>query len=205
MNITFSELTERFRNAWKAVIGKKEELTEIDSRFGDADHGITMEKIAEAAISAIDEGAGSPKQLLDGMASAVMTINGGSAVPLWYTYLDRLSQGAPEKDSLSAEELKTMFDTGLKNLSEISGAKVGDKTMMDALIPATQAMDASAASAQELFLAAAEAAEKGTELTKNFASRFGRARSYGDQTIGTPDAGAVSMTAFLRGLAEKTA
>jgi dihydroxyacetone kinase-like protein len=130
-------------------------------------------------------------------------INGGSAVPLWYTYLDGLSQGAPETDSLSAGELQAMFEKGLQNLSEISKARVGDKTMMDALIPATEAMNAQAASAQELFAAAAAAAEQGSERTKNVASRFGRARSYGEQTIGTPDAGAVSAAAFMRGLAKQ--
>lgn len=85
----------------------------------------------------------------------------------------------------------------------MSGAKVGDKTMMDALIPASEAV-ASYSGADEagLFAAAAQAAAAGAENSKNFVSKFGRAKSYGAQTIGTPDAGAMSMAYFLRGLAQ---
>ena len=84
----------------------------------------------------------------------------------------------------------------------MSGAKVGDKTMMDALIPASEAIAAyDGSDEQELFAAAAEAAAKGAEATKQFVSKFGRAKSYGTQTIGTPDAGATSMACFFQGLA----
>ena len=80
--------------------------------------------------------------------------------------------------------------------------------MMDALIPAVeaaQACDAAADDAAAVFAAAADAAEAGAKASEGFASKFGRARSYGDATIGTPDAGAVSTALFLRGLASGTA
>ena len=85
----------------------------------------------------------------------------------------------------------------------MSGAKVGDKTMMDALIPASEAIAAySGTSEEELFAAAARAAADGAEASKQFVSKFGRAKSYGAKTIGTPDAGAVSMSCFFQGLAQ---
>ena len=85
----------------------------------------------------------------------------------------------------------------------MSGAKVGDKTMMDALIPASEAVASySGAGEAGLFAAAAQAAAAGAENSKNFVSKFGRAKSYGAQTIGTPDAGAMSMAYFFRGLAQ---
>ena len=84
----------------------------------------------------------------------------------------------------------------------MSGAEVGDKTMMDALIPASEVIAACAGDELDLFDEAAEAAEKGAEATKGFVSKFGRAKSYGEKTIGTPDAGAVSMARFFKGLAE---
>ena len=85
----------------------------------------------------------------------------------------------------------------------MSGAQVGDKTMADALIPASEAIAAYEGSDEGgLFAAAARAAAEGAENTKNFASKFGRAKSYGQQTIGTPDAGAVSMARFFQGLAQ---
>ena len=88
-------------------------------------------------------------------------------------------------------------------LDDMSGAKVGDKTMMDAVIPASAAIAAYPGESEgELFTLAAQAAEEGAENSKNFVSKFGRAKSYGAQTIGTPDAGAVSMARFFHGLAQ---
>ena len=94
-----------------------------------------------------------------------------------------------------------MFASGLTNLAALSKAHVGDKTMMDAVIPATEALVAAEGDTDDLFAAAAAAALAGAEATKQVASKFGRAKSYGTQTIGTPDAGAVSMARFFKGLA----
>ena len=95
-----------------------------------------------------------------------------------------------------------MLGHALEELSALSKAKVGDKTMMDALIPATEAALACPGSEEEMLRAAAQAAAEGAEASRNFVSKFGRARSYGEATIGTPDAGAVSMSRFFAGLAE---
>ena len=101
------------------------------------------------------------------------------------------------------EGLKAIFAAAFEELDDMSGAKVGDKTMMDAVIPASQAIaDYAGDSESELFAVAAEAALKGAENSKNFVSKFGRAKSYGQKTIGTPDAGAVSMSKFFEGLAK---
>ena len=141
--------------------------------------------------------------MLDDAATAVMELNGGSAVPLWNTWLDGMQEGAPVGGEISIAGLKAMFAAALEALEDISGAKVGDKTMMDALIPATEAIEAyDGGDESGLFAAAAAAASEGAENSKNFVSKFGRAKSYGEQTIGTPDAGAVSMCYFFRGLAE---
>lgn len=197
------ELASRLKNACSAVIAAQDELTEIDSHFGDADHGVTMTKIAEAVEGAVGAAQGGIKAMLDDAAMEVMMINGGSAVPLWNTWLDGLAEAAPEGDELDAEGLKQMLGHALEELAALSKAKVGDKTMMDALIPATEAALACQGSADDIFAAAAKAALEGAEASRNFVSKFGRARSYGEATIGTPDAGAVSMSRFFAGLAEK--
>ena len=196
------ELASRLKNACSAVIAAQDELTEIDSHFGDADHGVTMTKIAQAIAGSIPS-AGGIKGMLEDAAMEVMMINGGSAVPLWNTWLDGLAEAAPEGDELDAEGLKQMLGHALEELAALSKAKVGDKTMMDALIPATEAALACQGSEDDIFAAAAKAALEGAEASRNFVSKFGRARSYGEATIGTPDAGAVSMSRFFAGLAEK--
>lgn len=197
------ELASRLKNACSAVIAAQDELTDIDSHFGDADHGVTMTKIAEAVVGAVGAAQGGIKAMLEDAAMEVMMINGGSAVPLWNTWLDGLAEAAPEGDELDAEGLKQMLGHALEELAALSKAKVGDKTMMDALIPATEAALACPGSEDEIFAAAAKAALEGAEASRNFVSKFGRARSYGEATIGTPDAGAVSMSRFFAGLAEE--
>ena len=200
--MTKTELAARLKNACAAVLAAEDELTEIDSRFGDADHGLTMAKIAGAIGGAADQPEGGIRAMLDGAAMAVMTLNGGSAVPLWNTWLDGLQEDSPEGDEIGVAELKAIFARALEELNDMSGAKVGDKTMMDALIPASQAIAAYEGEDEAaLFAAAARAAAQGAEDSKQFVSKFGRAKSYGAQTIGTPDAGAVSMSYFFQGLA----
>ena len=197
------ELAARLRGACAAVTAAQDELTEIDSHFGDADHGVTMTKIAQAIAGSIPS-AGGIKGMLEDAAMEVMMINGGSAVPLWNTWLDGLQEEAPEGEEIDVAGLKAIFAKALEELEDMSGAKVGDKTMMDALIPASEAVAAyTGDSADELFDAAAQAAAQGAEATKQYVSKFGRAKSYGTKTIGTPDAGAVSMSWFFQGLARE--
>ena len=200
--MTKQEFASRLQNACAAVTAAEQELTEIDSRFGDADHGLTMSKIAKAISAAAGESEGGIQAMLDDAAMAVMVLNGGSAVPLWNTWLDGLQEEAPEGNEIDTAGIQAIFAKALKALSDMSGAKVGDKTMMDALTPASQAIAAYSGSDEAgLFDAAAQAALQGAEASKQFVSKFGRAKSYGEQTIGTPDAGAASMAYFFQGLA----
>ena len=201
--MTKEEFARRLKNACDSVISAEAELTEIDSRFGDADHGLTMTKVAKAIAQAVEESDGGIQSMLDDAAMAVMTLNGGSAVPLWNTWLDGMQEEAPEGEEIDIAGLKTIFAKALEELDDMSGAKVGDKTMMDAVIPASAAIAVySGESEAELFTLAAQAAEEGAENSKSFVSKFGRAKSYGAQPIGTPVAGAVSMARFFHGLAQ---
>ena len=201
--MTKTDLAARLKHACAAVIAAEQELTEIDSKFGDADHGLTMAKIARAITEAVDQSDGGIQSMLDDAAMAVMSLNGGSAVPLWNTWLDGMQEEAPEGEEIDVPGLQAIFAKALEELNDMSGAQVGDKTMMDALIPASEAIAAYAGSDEGgLFDAAARAAAEGAENTKNFVSKFGRAKSYGTQTIGTPDAGAMSMSYFFQGLAQ---
>ena len=88
--ITKDELAARLKNACAEVRAAEDELTEIDSHFGDADHGLTMCKIANAIEGAVNASEGGIQEMLDDVAMEVMVLNGGSAVPLWNTWLDGL-------------------------------------------------------------------------------------------------------------------
>lgn len=200
--MTKTEFVQRLDRACAEVVAGEGELTAIDSKFGDADHGLTMRKIAEAVSAAVNASEGGIKTMLDDAAMAVMTLNGGSVVPLWNAWLDGLQEDAPDTQEIDVPGLQTIFARALKELNDVSGAKVGDKTMMDALIPASTAIaDYQGSDEAALFSKAAEAAIQGAESSKQYVSKYGRAKSYGTQTIGTPDAGAVSMSLFFKGLA----
>jgi len=198
-----------FKNAADAIISAKDELTAIDARFGDADHGVTMEKIAAAFRDAMD-GEGSIKNIMEQAASAIMNNHGGSAVPLWNTFFEGLAMGVDEQGQetgmeISEDTFKRMFSAALDEMKGITQAKVGDKTMMDALIPGAQAIvNFPGDNINEILKAGADAAKQGAEATANFVSKFGRAKIYKEATIGTIDCGAMSMMLFFTGLSKNT-
>lgn len=180
----------------------KDELSQIDSRFGDGDHGVTIGKIA-AKIRQNLEGwqDDDVETFLEDLGDDIMAIGGGSAGPLYGTMIGGLAGAAPE-GGLDAGAVKKMFAASLEAMEDITTAKVGDKTMMDALIPAVEAAAQAEGDIPEILQAAMEAAAQGAKKSEEFVSKFGRARSYKEQTIGTPDAGAVSTSLFFQGLWE---
>ncbi len=194
------ELKQRLLGGCHKVIEAEEELTAIDSKFGDADHGLTMKKIADTMIEAINSSPDNIKDLFENVASKVGVLNGGSAVPLWNSWLQGMADVAPDSEEASLEELKAMFSNGMEEFDFMSGAAVGDKTIMDALKPASDAIE-EANDEKALFVSAAAAAKQGAEKTKEFTAKFGRAKSYGEKTLGTCDAGALSMSLFFEGMA----
>ncbi len=188
------------------LLDEADALSAIDSKFGDGDHGITITKIAKVvqdAVATWDDDQ-SIKDFLDDTGMAAMAVRGGSAGPLYGTMISGLGvELGDDENELSADAARRMFAGCLAEMRDITNAQVGDKTMMDALVPAVEAAQACTDDdAAAVFAAAAAAAEAGAKASEGFASKFGRARSYGDQTIGTPDAGAVSTSLFFRGLAD---
>ena len=193
----------------RLMLEEADALSEIDSKFGDGDHGITVTKIAKVIqqqVAAWDEG--QPlKDFLEDLGMDVMAVRGGSAGPLYGTLVGGLGvELADDETVVTGDAARRMFAGCLSELRDITTAQVGDKTMMDAVVPAVEAAQACASDdPADVFAAAADAAEAGAAASEQFASKFGRARSYGEQTIGTPDAGAVSTSLFFRGLAKRRA
>lgn len=204
MTITKIQLKEMFLNAAKLLQENCDEFSKIDSQFGDGDHGITIGKIAkliEERFNSWDEKE-SIKDFLDDLGTGIMGVNGGSAGPLWGTFISGLSVNLNEEEELTIENLKAMLQGSLDEMQDITTAKVGEKTMMDTLIPAVEAgVNSKAQNIKDFFEEVAAAAEKGAEDTKNYISKFGRAKSYKEKTLGFKDAGATSLACFFTGLA----
>ncbi len=178
-------------------------LSRIDSRFGDGDHGVTILKIARLISARVPEWKEeSPAEFLDDLGTAVMEIRGGSAGPLYGTLIGGLGAQIGSRAELDGAGAKDMLTGCLAEMQDLTPAGIGDKTMMDALIPAVQAAARCEGDAKAVWQAAAQAAEEGAKASEGYIAKFGRAKSYKEQTIGTPDAGAVSTALFLRGMAD---
>lgn len=196
-------LSEMLQCVSEGFIACSDELSEIDSRFGDGDHGITIKKIG----SLIEEKVGHWEEetfgeFFEDLGMAIMGVNGGSAGPLYGTLIGGLGADLTDENEIDAELLKEMFASCLSEMEDITTAKAGDKTMMDALIPAVEAAQEAEDSIPAILRAAAEAARRGAKESEKFVSKFGRAKSYKEQTIGTPDAGAMSTALFFEGFAK---
>jgi dihydroxyacetone kinase-like protein len=134
-----------------------------------------------------------------------MCADGGSTGPLLGSLYMGMSESVEGKDTLDGAALAAMFRAGLNGMSEQSKANVGDKTMMDAIMPAVDAMEAAAVegkSIDDMFADAAKAAADGAEATKSMQAKFGRARNLGERTIGHKDPGATSMSLIFQSFAD---
>lgn len=203
--LTKNDIKERLLFAAISMSEASDYLSEIDSKFGDGDHGITINKISKAILEKIDAWEEeSIKDFFDELGTDIMAVRGGSAGPLYGTLVGGFGQKLREDETeLDADAVKRMFLGCLEEMQDITEARVGDKTMMDALIPAVEEANKAEGSVIDILEAAAEAAENGALASKAFVSKYGRAKSYKEQTIGTPDAGAVSTAIFINGLAKR--
>ena len=184
------------------MIEKKNYLNELDAKYGDGDHGVTMEKIAEAIKSELCAWADTTiSDFLSDLGDTIMTIGGGASSVLWGVWVGGLSHPVESEEILDAGMIKKMFASGLEEISGTTKARVGDKTMMDAIIPAVEAAQAAPDDIVLVVEAAASAAKQGARNTENFVCSLGRSKYYGEKTIGTPDPGAVSASLFFEGFA----
>ena len=138
----------------------------------------------------------------------MMSIDAGSTGPLLGSLLMGMGEPIGEADEIDARLAASMLSAGLAKLQTISKAQVGDKTMIDALAPAVEALRKTAdqgATVAEALQRAADAAEEGAEATKQFQAKFGKACNLAERSLGHRDPGATSIALLLRGFAEDAA
>jgi dihydroxyacetone kinase-like protein len=182
-----------------------EMLSKLDSAVGDGDHGTTILRAMEAVSKTVTETPASDlKTLFSAIAWAVMSCDGGSTGPLLGSFFMGMSEGATGRGELDCEGLASVFDAGIVKLQKQSRAQVGDKTMMDAFLPALVALKSAdgARGIKAALAQAAAAAAQGAESTRNMKAKFGRARNLGDRVLGHADPGAVSVSLIFKGFSE---
>ncbi|WP_280386199.1 dihydroxyacetone kinase subunit DhaL [Nocardia wallacei] len=192
--------TVRWLRAFAASIDENTEaLTELDAAIGDADHGTNMRRGTVAVVAAFDESA--PASAAEALKQAGMVLIrsvGGASGPLYGTLLLRMATSVGE-NGLDAPGFAKALRAGLDGVIARGKAEPGDKTMIDALTPAVDALEEKLAAGEDFaasLAAATEAAESGRDATIPLQARKGRASYLGDRSIGHQDPGATS-TALL--------
>lgn len=205
MSITFDDVLAWIRDFASTVSTNKAYLTELDSAIGDADHGINMDRGFQAVTGKLDTIA--PHDIggcLRTIGSTLVSTVGGASGPLYGMFFMQMGGAAAGKESLSLAEFAAAFEAGIGGVQRIGKAEPGDKTMLDALFPARDALTAAAADGTAVGPAlerAAEAAEAGMLATVPLVARKGRASYLGERSAGHQDPGATSSAYLLRSAA----
>jgi len=180
---------------------------DLDSAAGDGDFGMSVAKgfkvlKAEwADLSMADIGA-----FLKSCSMIITEHCGGASGPIWGSAFRAAGKYADGKAELDLQEFAELMQSAVDGIQKRGGAKLGDKTLLDALIPATEALKVSAVSKhsfKEAFACGAAAAVAGAEKTKDYAASKGRASYVGDRSLSYPDAGAMALGIIFTEIAQK--
>ncbi len=184
----------------------KDYLTELDAAIGDADHGINMnrgfQKVVSQLSSVADQDIGS---ILKTVSMTLISSVGGASGPLYGTFFLRASTAVAGKSELRDEDLVALLQAGVDGVVQRGKANLGDKTMLDALSPASDAFKqavAKGASTQAALQQAVAAAEQGMKDTIPLVAKKGRASYLGDRSANHQDPGATSTYLILKTLLE---
>ncbi|BFP57304.1 dihydroxyacetone kinase subunit DhaL [Streptomyces griseus] len=174
-------------------------LTELDSAIGDADHGSNLQRGFTAVTAVLEKDApATPGAVLALAGRQLISTVGGASGPLYGTLLRRTGKALGDADEVTREQLAQAFAAGVAAVGQLGGAQAGDKTMLDALLPAAEALATS-------FEGAANAARAGAEATVPLQARKGRASYLGERSIGHQDPGATSSALLVEALAATAA
>ncbi|TQN61240.1 dihydroxyacetone kinase subunit DhaK [Agrobacterium tumefaciens] len=190
----------------KALIAAEQQLTDLDSITGDGDLGASMKRGAEAILALPAQAFADVSSGLSAMGDAMRKAIGGSSGPFYATGLMRAARQLAGSDAPTARELADAFVAAVEAVSELGGAKPGDRTMVDALYPAAATFRdrlADGQSAAAAWSEAVAAGQAGAEATKTMTPRLGRASYLGDRAKGHADGGAVAVMIWMRQIAAK--
>lgn len=188
----------------KAIQDNKQHLSDIDGLIGDGDHGVNMNKGFTLCQEALGDAPCDLSQALKTLYLVLMNQIGGSMGPLYGMFFKAMAKGCKGKEDLDAALFGQMLCLAKDKVLDISGAQPGDKTLLDALVPAQEAYQA-ALDAEHSFAQCltemSTAAEAGRDATKDMIARVGRSSRLGERSQGVVDAGAASCCLILQTLA----
>ncbi len=184
------------RTMTDVVLEHEERLGQIDAVAGDGDHGVGMARGLRAARTAADDTAGGVRTVLRAAGDAFGDKAGGTSGMLWGLFLATIGDELGDTDEVDAARLATAVRRGADAIQRVGKAELGDKTMLDALLPFVDALDArvdEGTPLTEAWDAAAQVCVEAAAATEALTPKIGRARPLAERSVGTPDAGATSM------------
>ena len=197
-------------HAWMTTIAesvkdRRDYLTQLDAAIGDGDHGVNMDRGFEAVGKALaaQDGSLPPGKLLTVAGKTLVSTVGGASGPLWGTAFRRAGRALGDREELDGQDLVVALRAALDGVVELGAAQPGDKTMVDALGPAIDALESALAAGEPLeaaLAAATAAAESGAKATVPLQARKGRASYLGERSIGHQDPGATSAALIMAAL-----
>lgn len=206
MSVSYEDAVRFIRRYAEVVAENKEYLTQLDSAIGDADHGINMDRGMQAALAKIEQiPNGDIGNLMKTVGMTLVSTVGGAGGPLYGTLFLQFGIATAGKAELEPEDWALALAKGVEGVQMRGKAEPGDKTMVDALIPARDAYRAAleeGASFEEALRRSAAAAEEGMRATIPLVARKGRASYLGERSAGHQDPGATSSYLLVRTAAE---
>jgi dihydroxyacetone kinase-like protein len=187
------------------VAAQADRLTQLDAAIGDGDHGINMNRGFTAVLAALDgqEEALAPGRVLVLSGKTLVSTVGGASGPLWGSFLRAAGRSLGAATAVDGEALASALEAGVAAVQDLGAAVPGDKTMVDALVPAVVALRAAVQEGAALHVAlerAAAAGQDGARATVPLQARKGRASYLGERSVGHEDPGAASAALVLRAL-----
>lgn len=203
--LNIASLRRMFREAAEEILSHRERLSYLDSVGGDGDHGSTMVRTMDALVAATSaEGDRPLNALLKDAGWKVLGVGGGASSALVGVLIGGMGDVELGREC-DCRAVAQSFAAGLGAVERQTKARPGAKTMMDALVPAVEAIEAAARSGHSIGRAmemAAAAAEAGAKATANMTAQYGRAKFLGAKTAGLPDAGATSIALIFKGFSK---
>ena len=203
--VTVERLDAWIRRFADLITEHRDQLTELDSAIGDADHGINMERGMQAVVESLDATSlGAADELFKVVGMTLVSSVGGASGPLYGTFFLRFGTACGPRDALSIDDLAKAFRAGVEGLVARGKPELGDKTMFDSLCPALEALEAGVGVGLppgEAFTAAWRAAVRGRDDTIPMVARKGRASYLGERSAGHQDPGATSSALLFEAAA----
>lgn len=207
MGVTISQIRNTINQLSEVIIENEVAFCELDSVAGDGDFGMSLAKGFREVKNQIDEIDGSSiHKFLKGSSMIILEYCGGASGPIWGSAFGAAAKSAKGKEELNLLDLAAMFEEAVSAIQKRGGASLGDKTLLDALIPVAEALNEAAKEEKtvyEAFRNAHKAAERGAEATKSMVAFKGRAAYLGERSLGHPDAGAAAIVVIFKELLQK--